>query len=374
MRLWAIADIHVSFKSNRDEFAKLESKDEDDGLILAGDVGETLAQLNEVFEIAKKKFKHVFWVPGNHELYSPSTAGEEEKHLRGESKYMACVMAAKKHGVLTPEDDFMTWVYEDHEGFQVAAVICPVFTLYDYSFRPADVTREQALDWAMEEGIKATDEVLLHPDPYATRDEWCHRLISQMETKLDRAADTGLPLVIINHWPLREDTIYIPRVPRFSIWCGTKKTHDWAKKYHAKVVVTGHLHVRRTDWIEGVRFEEVSLGYPKQWQEAKDEGNNVNSLLREILPGPSTPKPGTLWSVPPKMVRSIRRGIVPFCFSEKSTNRMSRKCMTLSEPLRKSYSNKALEWYSSTTLRCAAAPHLRHELPRDDKRPTDEFE
>lgn len=37
MRLWAIADIHVSFKSNREEFAKIESKGENDGLILAGD-------------------------------------------------------------------------------------------------------------------------------------------------------------------------------------------------------------------------------------------------------------------------------------------------------------------------------------------------
>jgi len=37
MRLWAIADIHLSFKSNREEFAKLQSKGPDDGLILAGD-------------------------------------------------------------------------------------------------------------------------------------------------------------------------------------------------------------------------------------------------------------------------------------------------------------------------------------------------
>ena len=37
MRLWAIADIHLSFKSNREEFAKLQSRGPDDGLILAGD-------------------------------------------------------------------------------------------------------------------------------------------------------------------------------------------------------------------------------------------------------------------------------------------------------------------------------------------------
>lgn len=36
MQLWAIADIHLSFKSNREEWAKLQHK-KDDGLILAGD-------------------------------------------------------------------------------------------------------------------------------------------------------------------------------------------------------------------------------------------------------------------------------------------------------------------------------------------------
>ena len=248
--------------------------------------------MNECFALAKQNFKHVFWVPGNHELYSHSRLPPGEKDLRGEAKYMACVMAAQSHGVLTPEDAFMTWNYEDGDGVPATAIICPVFTLYDYSFRPADVSREDALAWAMERGIKATDEMLLHCTPYASRDEWCHRLVQQSETKLERASSTGLPLVIINHWPLREDTIYIPRVPRFTLWCGTKKTEDWHRRFHAKVVVTGHLHVRRTDWIDGVRFEEVSLGYPRQWEEAREHGNDVNSLLREILPGPRAPETG----------------------------------------------------------------------------------
>lgn len=214
-------------------------------------------------------------------------------HLKGEAKYMACVRAAKAHGVITPEDDYVPWTYTANDGSRERALVCPIFTLYDYSFRPAHVTREKALEWAMEEGIRATDENLLHPDPYASRDEWCHRLVQQSEAKLEQAAATGLPLVIINHWPLREDTVYIPRVPRFSLWCGTKKTEDWHTRFGAKVVVTGHLHVRRTDWIDGVRFEEVSLGYPKQWQVAKDAGNDVNSMLREILPGPADPIPGS---------------------------------------------------------------------------------
>ncbi|SMR54308.1 unnamed protein product [Zymoseptoria tritici ST99CH_1E4] len=293
MRLLAIADIHLSFKANKDEWDKLEHHEED-GLILAGDVGESLEHMTEACKRATRRFKHVFWVPGNHELYTSSAPqmSDEEKSLRGEAKYLACVKVARHYGVLTPEDDFMTWTYTNVDGIEEKAIICPVFTLYDYSFRPADVSREDALDWALEEGIQATDEALLHPDPYPTRDAWCMSLVAAAESKLEKAASTNLPLVIINHWPLRQDTIYIPRVPRFTLWCGTTLTHNWHTRFNAKCVVTGHLHVRRTDWIDGVRFEEVSLGYPRQWEDAKGAGNGVNEMLREILPGPPTPVKG----------------------------------------------------------------------------------
>lgn len=247
------------------------------------------------FRKATRRFKHVFWVPGNHELYTSlgPTVSDEEKTLRGEAKYRACIKIARHYDVLTPEDDYMTWKYQQADGAMAEAIVCPIFTLYDYSFRPADIPRDKALEWALEEGIQATDEKLLHPDPYTSRDAWCTQLVSEAEVKLGKAAATGLPLVIVNHWPLRQDLVYIPRVPRFSIWCGTKETNDWHKKFNAKVVVSGHLHVRRTDWIDGVRFEEVSLGYPRQWEDAKNAGNDVNTLMREILPGPTRPPTGS---------------------------------------------------------------------------------
>jgi hypothetical protein len=57
-------------------------------------------------------------------------------------------------------------------------------------------------------------------------------------------------------------------------------------RFRAEVVVTGHLHVPGTLWRDGVRFEEVSLGYPAQWQW---RGAGPGQLLRQILPGLSAP-------------------------------------------------------------------------------------
>jgi hypothetical protein len=44
--------------------------------------------------------------------------------------------------------------------------------------------------------------------------------------------------------------------------------------------VHGHLHIRGRSWRQGVPFEEVSLGYPRQW----DQGLGMASYLRQILP------------------------------------------------------------------------------------------
>jgi hypothetical protein len=45
--------------------------------------------------------------------------------------------------------------------------------------------------------------------------------------------------------------------------------------------------MRSTRWRDGVRFEEVSLGYPAQWRQS----NTVDDYLRPILPAPP-PVPG----------------------------------------------------------------------------------
>jgi predicted phosphodiesterase len=282
MSLYAIGDLHLAYKSNREALAELNPHP-DDGLVLCGDVGETAEHLRLAFSRATRDFKHVFWVPGNHELYTlPSS--EAAGGAKGQAKYEECVDIAREYGVLTPEDPYMLW-----NGNGGPCIIALTFALYDYSFRPENVSREGALEWAREEGVCATDEVLLFPHPYPTRDAWCEALVTKTEERLAGAASAGLPLVIVNHWPLRQQLVYIPRVPRFSLWCGTKKTEDWHRRFNAKVVVTGHLHVRRTDWVDGVRFEECSLGYPTQWQEARDQGQDINGMLREILPGPVKP-------------------------------------------------------------------------------------
>ncbi len=284
MKLWAIADLHLANRSNREALVEMSPRP-DDWLILAGDVGETELHLRFALEALAPRFAQLLWVPGNHDLW---TMADDPGALRGEAKYRRLVKVCREHGVLTPEDPYPRWPgpaaggLAEHGGDEPGFVIAPLFLLYDYSFRPPEVPDEAAVDWAAASGVKCSDEFLLHPAPHASRQDWCAARLLSTAPRLERAAADGHRLVLINHWPLREDLAVLPYIPRFKVWCGTRETEDWHRRFNAAAVVYGHLHIKGTHFRDGVRFEEVSLGYPRDWNQ--DLG--VDHYLRQILPLP----------------------------------------------------------------------------------------
>lgn len=269
MNLYAISDLHLGYEVNRRALFDLEGRP-DDWLVLAGDVGETLAQLELAFSILKPRFARIVWVPGNHELWSVPS---ERQATRGRFRYDELVQLCRAHDVLTPEDPYPIVTFD---GQQVR--IAPLFLLYDYSFRPPDVSLQDAVAWAGETDVCCVDEVLLHADPYPGLAEWCHARCELTEQRL-AAFRNDVPTVLINHFPLRQDLAVLPRIPRFSIWCGTRRTENWHLRFNATVVVSGHLHIRSTRYRDGVRFEEVSLGYPRQWVTT----TTLDHCVRKIL-------------------------------------------------------------------------------------------
>lgn len=269
MKLWAISDLHVGYDDNRRAVQTLPAFPED-WLIIAGDTGETPAHLDFVLRTLRPRFAQVVWTPGNHDLWTPTTWTPAQ---RGVAHYERLVALCRRHGVLTPEDPFAKW-----PGDGPTRAVVPVFTLFDYSFRPAAVPREDAVQWAADTGVRSADEDLLASDPFASRDAWCHARVAATEQRLASLPDDAR-LIIANHFPLRRDLAVLPRVPRFSIWCGTTKTEDWHRRFNVEAVVYGHLHLRASKQVDGVRFEEVSLGYPRQW----DQGRGAAHYLRRIL-------------------------------------------------------------------------------------------
>lgn len=270
--LLGISDLHVGFAENRAAVETLRPRTDADWLVVAGDVAERLDAFTWALTLLKERFSTVIWAPGNHELWTLP----EEPELRGEERYRELVRICRGLGVVTPEDPYPVW-----RGAGGPATVVPLFLLYDYSFRPRDSTAAEALRLALEQGIVCRDEFLLHPEPYPSREAWCRARVRETELRLD-ALDPGLPTVLVNHYPLLREPTLILRHQAFAQWCGTELTADWHLRYRAAVVAYGHLHVPVTSWHDGVRFEEVSLGYPRERRPHHLKGR----LLRQLLPAP----------------------------------------------------------------------------------------
>ncbi len=271
VRLLAVSDLHVRHAKNRrfvESIAAARATRSTDWLILAGDLGESERDLEMVFEHLAPKFERLIWVPGNHELWTVEDDGP-----RGEERYARLVETCRRYGVLTPEDPYERW-----PGEGPPVVIAPLFLLYDYSFRPDTVPIEAARAWAEEEGIVCTDEYVLHPDPHPSREAWCAARVRATEARL-AALPEHVGTILVNHFPLRQEHAQLPRVPRFMIWCGTRRTEDWHRRFRARAVVFGHLHIRRQRELDGVMFHEVSLGYGPQWDPEQPE-----RYLRHVWP------------------------------------------------------------------------------------------
>lgn len=260
MKLWAISDLHVGHPDNRRVIESLDAHP-DDWLVLAGDLGETADHLRFVFTTLAPRYARLLWVPGNHELWTTS-----HEALQGEAKYLSLVALCREHGVLTPEDPYP--VFDDGTRRYVVA---PLFTLYDYTFCPDGMDAAAAIAWAREANLLCADEHLLSPAPYPSRVAWCAARCAATEARLEEAVRThDLPTVLINHFPLVPEHAELPLIPRFRIWCGTTRTRDWHRRFRAAAVIFGHLHIPKRRVLDGTRFAEVSLGYPRQWSRYAD--------------------------------------------------------------------------------------------------------
>lgn len=270
--LLATSDLHVTHEGNREVVERLRPRTDDDWLIVAGDVAESLPAIEWALTLLAGRFAKVIWTPGNHELW---TMPSDEGAGRGTARYERLVDLCRGLGVVTPEDEYPLWRHGDEP-----VVVAPLFLLYDYSFRDPGQPLDEALKHAYDTGLVFADEHVLHPDPFASRQEWCRNRVEQTERRLS-SLPGDLRTVLVTHWPLHRGPTRMLRHQHLAMWCGTDRTADWHLRFRAAAAVYGHLHIPLTLEFDGVRFEEVSLGYPREW---RNRPAQPPQPLRAILP------------------------------------------------------------------------------------------
>ena len=284
--LLAISDLHVNDPENRRVFEGLRARSPRDWLIVCGDVSELSTDVEWALGLLRERFDQVVWVPGNHDLWS--TSRRTPLQQRGQARYRHLVEVVPPSGSHHPRGSLPD-LGRDRRARDRRAAVPALRLLLRQQHRPYQGAVARAAHAA---GVVCSDELVLHPDPHPSREAWCAARVHESELASRRKRDPELPTVLVNHFPLIRDPTQVLYHPEFAQWCGTVRTADWHVRFGAKAVVYGHLHIPRVTWHDGVRFTEVSLGYPREWRRRRGRSGAYgpessfgrHAVLHPVLP------------------------------------------------------------------------------------------
>lgn len=238
MRLFAISDLHVDFELNRRWVQQLSlSEYQNDLLILAGDVSDSLSRLEWCLDLLARRFTRVLFVPGNHDLW----VVRDQPGIDSLDKFRQVCTLAERRGVGTGPH---------REG---ALAIVPLLGWYDYSFgEPAERLRTEWMDfracrWPPTYGPAEVTDFFLARNPVGIE---------------------GVGKVItFSHFLPRNDLI-LPHMaagrrvlePVFGCWRLDAQLRELGSTIH----VYGHSHLNGRKTIDGVDYVNNAFGTPKE--------------------------------------------------------------------------------------------------------------
>ncbi len=259
MRIFAISDVHADHPQNRALIQGFSGHEYlRDTLLLAGDVTDNLPSLARVLGGIRDKFAHVFFVPGNHELWV--RRGE-----RGDSiaKFEKVVRLCAGLGVATSPARVAAGPGDP------GAWVVPLLSWYvkpehgaDSLYVPREGDDARGVSWA--------DDVLTR---WPVLPSVADYFLDMNEPHLHREYDA--PVLTFSHFlPRREVMLRPPGAPparagravrfNFSRVAGSARIDSQLRALRSALHVYGHQHRNRDRLIDGVRYVSNCLGYPPE--------------------------------------------------------------------------------------------------------------
>jgi predicted phosphodiesterase len=252
MRIFAVSDLHADFRENRRRLDGISAVDHrDDALIVAGDVATSLAIVSETLGFLRGRFREVFFVPGNHELWVRREEGDSVE------KFHAVLEACARVGVRTrPARVGGAWVV-------------PLFSWYHEEF---DVRGEAVV----EELEGWTDHYLCRwPAGIERVDRF---FLAMNEPHL--AARYDAPVVSFSHFVPRPELVPGVRWLRFKGLprvAGSPGIEAQVRRLGSAAHVFGHTHIPADTVIDGVR-------YVQNYLDSSSPAPSPSSLLKLVWP------------------------------------------------------------------------------------------
>lgn len=239
MRVFALSDIHIDYSANAKWISSLSTAEyQDDVLILAGDVTDTLRLLEWCLGTLAKRFRKVLFVPGNHDLW----VIRENRGKDSLQKFEEVSAVVESSGA-------------SMQIFRVPGVsIIPLLSWYDYSFgEPSEELRSIWMDY----------RACRWPSGFSERDVAAH-FAALNGKEVGRAGDK---VITYSHFLPRIDVMpgYIPSASRrlYPV-LGSEHIDRQLRAMGATLHVYGHSHVNRRVEIDGVSYINNAFGYPSE--------------------------------------------------------------------------------------------------------------
>jgi predicted phosphodiesterase len=238
MRIFAISDLHTDFRENMWLVEQLSNVSyQRDVLIAAGDISDKPDTLQATLARLRAKFMKVFYVPGNHELW---VRRERQTSVEKFFSVLALCQALDIH--TSPAKVDGVW-------------IVPLFSWYESQFDVDNSGDAGSLSgWA---------DFYLCKWPSALG-QVSHFFLRLNEPRLLAYDD---PVISFSHFLPRRDLL--PAVERLRFKglpkvAGCAALDTQIRSLNARIHVFGHSHISCDCVIDGVRYVQHPLRYPRE--------------------------------------------------------------------------------------------------------------
>lgn len=239
MRVFAVSDIHVDYAENLEWILALDEKEyADDILILAGDVTDKMALLEQVFVSLAASFKAVLFVPGNHELWVQEA--DFDCSLR---KFEAIAKLCESCGV---HADVL-------ELSDISFV--PLYSWYDFSFGEPDRHLRRA--WRDFRACSWPEHL---SESHAISEYF-------LELNVPKLATSNDTVISFSHFLPRIDVMPsgIPEKRR-NVYpvLGSEALGEQVRKLNPTIHVYGHSHVNQAIELDDIHYVNNAFAYPSE--------------------------------------------------------------------------------------------------------------
>jgi len=238
MRIFAISDLHTDFEANRLLLEQLSAtKYVGDALLVAGDIADDLKTIEDSLALLCSRFGQVFYTPGNHDLWV------RRDDCDSIEKLFRVLELCERLGVKT-------------EPSRVGEVwVVPMFSWYCADFDTDSSAPDSELyGWADFHFCRWPASVA-SPAQYL------------LEMNEPRVKSYDAPVISFSHFlPRRDllpltDRLHFKGLPKVA---GCRTLEQQIRRMNSRTHVFGHSHINCDKLIDGVRYIQNALRYPRE--------------------------------------------------------------------------------------------------------------